>query len=208
MTDHTTETKQWVAPVWLGVLLLVTGLLGLLGAFALSVERINLLLDPTHTLACDVNPFISCGGAMTSEQGSLFGFPNSLIGLMAFPASIIMGVLTLARVAFPRWVWGVFSLGVLGGLVFVLWLATQSIFVLGLVCPWCFLVWVTMYAMSFPLWGWVLGEPLRPPGALGAGLVRVKNWGWVASLATLTLILVLIMMQLPEIPRFLISQFG
>lgn len=171
-----TRPAVHAAPIWLGVLLIVTGAAGLLGAFSLSVERVELLLDPQHTLGCDLNPFLTCSGAMESAQGSAFGFPNPFIGLMAFPAPIIMGALTLGRVAMPRWVWTVFSIGVLGGLVFVLWLAQQSIFFLGFVCPWCFLVWMAMYAMSFPLWVWGFGSGAlagaeRPPPHRREGLV-------------------------------------
>ena len=134
-----TRPAHIAAPVWLGVLLIVTGLAGLLGAFALSVEHIELLEHPSGALGCDLNPFLNCSGAIESDQGKLFGFPNPLLGLMAFPAPIIMGAMTLGRVAMPRWVWTVFSIGVLGGLAIVLYLAQQSIFFLGFVCPWCFL---------------------------------------------------------------------
>jgi uncharacterized membrane protein len=196
------------APIWLGILLIVTGAAGLLGAFSLSVERVELLLDPQHTLGCDLNPFLTCSGAMESAQGSAFGFPNPFIGLMAFPAPIIMGALTLGRVAVPRWVWTVFSIGVLGGLVFVLWLAQQSIFFLGFVCPWCFLVWMAMYAMSFPLWVWGFGSGALPaPSGLRRTAAKVTSWGWVLSLALAVIVVVTIMVVLPGIPRFLFSGF-
>ncbi|MDR7234856.1 vitamin K epoxide reductase family protein [Agrococcus sp. BE272] len=194
------------APVWLGAVLIVTGLAGLLGAFSLSVERIELLLNPEAALSCDLNPFLSCSGAMESEQGRLFGFPNPFLGLMAFPAPILMGVLTLGRVAMPRWVWTAFSVGVLGGLVFVLWLAQQSIFVLGFVCPWCFLVWMAMYAMAFPLWTWAFGAGALPaPAGLRRTAARFSSWGWVLSLALAVVVVLTIMVVLPGIPRFLFA---
>lgn len=194
------------APVWLGAVLIVTGLAGLLGAFSLSVERIELLLNPEAALSCDLNPFLSCSGAMESAQGRLFGFPNPFLGLMAFPAPILMGVLTLGRVAMPRWVWTAFSVGVLGGLVFVLWLAQQSIFVLGFVCPWCFLVWMAMYAMAFPLWTWAFGAGALPaPAGLRRTAARFSSWGWVLSLALAVIVVLTIMVVLPGIPRFLFA---
>lgn len=194
------------APVWLGAVLIVTGLAGLLGAFSLSVERIELLLNPEAALSCDLNPFLSCSGAMESAQGRLFGFPNPFLGLMAFPAPIVVGVLTLGRVAMPRWVWTAFSVGVLGGLVFVLWLAQQSIFVLGFVCPWCFLVWMAMYAMAFPLWTWAFGAGALPaPAGLRRTAARFSSWGWVLSLALAVIVVLTIMVVLPGIPRFLFA---
>ncbi|WP_413320428.1 vitamin K epoxide reductase family protein [Agrococcus sp. 1P02AA] len=206
MTD--TRPARIAAPAWLGVLLIVTGLVGLLGAFSLSVERVELLLNPDEALGCDLNPFLSCSGAMESEQGRLLGFPNPFIGLMAFPAPILMGVLALARVPLPRWVWTVFSIGVLVGLVFVLWLAQQSIFVLGFVCPWCFLVWLGMYAMAFPLWVWGFGSGALPaPAGLRRSLAKVQSWGWVLSLALAVIMVVTIMVVLPGIPRYLLAGF-
>ena len=194
------------APRWLGALLVVTGLIGLLGAFALSVERIELLLHPEEQLSCDLNPFLSCSGAMESRQGRVFGFPNPFLGLMAFPAPIIMGVLALAGTRLPRWVWGVFSLGVLGGLVFVLWLFGQSVFVLGFVCPWCFLVWMGMYAMAFPLFTWAIGAGAIPaPAGLRRTAGRFSSWGWVLSLALAVAVVLTIMVALPGIPRFLLG---
>lgn len=203
---NTARPAHIAAPVWLGVLLIITGLLGLLGAFSLSVERIELLLNPEEALGCDLNPFLSCSGAIESSQGEVFGFPNPFLGLMAFPAPIIMGVLTLGRVAMPRWVWTVFSIGVLGGLSLVLWLAQQSIFVLGFVCPWCFLVWMAMYAMAFPLWTWALGAGALPaPAGLRRTAARFSSWGWVLSLALAVVVVVTIMVVLPGIPRFLFA---
>ncbi|MCH1883401.1 vitamin K epoxide reductase family protein [Agrococcus sp. ARC_14] len=206
MTD--TRPTRFTAPVWLGVLLIITGLTGLLASFALSVERIELLVNPNEALGCDLNPFLNCSSAIESEQGELFGFPNPFIGLMAFPASIIMGALTLGRVAMPRWVWTVFSIGVLGGMALVLFLAQQSIFVLGFVCPWCFLVWMTMYAMSFPLWAWGFGSGALPsPAGMRSGLAKLTSWGWVASLVLAVTVVVTIMIALPGIPRFLLGGF-
>lgn len=203
---NTARPAHIAAPVWLGVVLIITGLLGLLGAFSLSVERIELLLHPEEALGCDLNPFLTCSGAIESDQGAVFGFPNPFLGLMAFPAPIIMGVLTLGRVAMPRWVWTVFSIGVLGGIVLVLWLAQQSIFVLGFVCPWCFLVWMAMYAMAFPLWTWALGAGGLPaPAGLRRTAARFSSWGWVLSLALAVILVVTIMIALPGIPRYLFS---
>ncbi|MGY3128689.1 putative membrane protein [Agrococcus sp. UYP33] len=201
-----TRPAQIAAPVWLGVVLIITGLLGLLGAFSLSVERIELLLHPEEALGCDLNPFLTCSGAIESDQGAVFGFPNPFLGLMAFPAPIIMGVLTLGRVAMPRWVWTVFSIGVLGAIVLVLWLAQQSIFVLGFVCPWCFLVWLAMYAMAFPLWTWAFGAGALPaPAGLRRVAARYSAWGWVLSLTLAVILVVTIMIALPGIPRFLFA---
>lgn len=192
-------------PLWLAILLVVTGASGLTAAFTLAVERIELLQSPEVSLSCDVSPFVSCSGAMESWQGSLLGFPNPLIGLMAFPIVIVMGVLGIARVRLPRWVWSTFTIGVLGGLAFALWLWQQSVFELGLICPWCFLVYMTMSAMAPTFVTWSIGSgAMVAPAGLRAFAARWGEWSWVLSLALALTIVLVIVVRLPSIPRFLL----
>lgn len=207
MTHDKNEVSPRVGgPIWLAWLLILSGALGLLGAFELSVERVNLLMQPDEGLACDVNPFITCSGAMESAQGSVFGFPNPFIGLMGFVAPIAVGVALLAGATFKRWFWALFTLGVLGALGFVLWLAWNSIFLLGIVCPWCFLVWIAVYAMTFPLLTHTVAE-----GAFkfGSGAQRIAKrflpHSWVASFLMLVIVVITIAVQLPDLVRFLFS---
>ncbi|HIY65324.1 MAG TPA: vitamin K epoxide reductase family protein [Candidatus Agrococcus pullicola] len=191
-------------PAWLAWLLIASGALGLFGAFELSVERVNLLLDPEGALACDINPFITCSGAMESAQGSAFGFPNPFIGLMGFVAPIAVGVALLAGAKFKRWFWVAFTVGLTGALAFVLWLAWNSIFLLGIVCPWCFGVWVAVYAMFFPTLTHSIAE-----GAvkLGSGAQRSARkflpYSWIASFLLLVVVVLTIAIRLPELVRFL-----
>ena len=82
--------------------LTVGGFLGLLAALALTIERIELLQDASYVPSCSLNPVLSCGTVMTTEQAALFGFPNPIIGIVAFTVVLVTGVLTLARIALPR----------------------------------------------------------------------------------------------------------
>ncbi|WP_175414128.1 vitamin K epoxide reductase family protein [Agrococcus sp. SGAir0287] len=192
-------------PRWLAILLVVTGAAGLLAAFTLAVERVHLLENPTEGLGCDISPFVSCSGAMESWQGSLLGFPNPFIGLMAFPLVIVMGVLGIARVRMPRWVWSTFTIGVLGGLAFALWLWQQSVFELGLVCPWCFLVYMTMSAMAPTFVTWAVGSgAMVAPAALRRVAARWGSWSWVLSLVLAMVVVLVIVVRLPDIPRYLL----
>ncbi|MDF2443706.1 MAG: hypothetical protein JWR01_1909 [Subtercola sp.] len=94
---------------------------------------------------------------MASPQGSLFGFPNPLIGVACFVAVIVVGVGILAGATFARWFWVLFNLGIVAALVFVVWLVGQSIFVLGTLCPYCMVVWVVV----IPLFWYVTVYNLR-----------------------------------------------
>ena len=85
---------------------------------------------------------MQCGTNLNSPQGAVFGFPNPLLGLGGFVAPIAVGVGLLAGARFARWYWWLFNLGLAGALAFVIWLIGQSFWILGVLCPWCTLVWV------------------------------------------------------------------
>jgi len=127
-----------------GLVLLLGGLVGLAAAFDLTYERIASLIDPGHAISCDFNPVLSCGTVMNTWQASVFGFPNPMIGLVCFPLVIFMGVLMLAKISLPRWIPLLFNLGVLGGFAFVSWLIYQSVYQIGVLCPWCMAVWTVV----------------------------------------------------------------
>ena len=133
-----------------GLLLVVLGGAGLYGAFALAVDKYKILEDPTFSPGCDLNPVLSCGTVMVTDQGSVFGFPNPLIGLMAFALVVTLGVLVAGGVALPRWVLAGLAAGSLLGVVFVHWLAFQSMYRIGALCPWCLVVW----AVTLPNFLW------------------------------------------------------
>ena len=95
----------------LAILLIVGGIVGLIAAFALTLDKFAVLADPNADLGCNVSLLIGCSKNLSSPVGSAFGFPNPLLGLMMFPAPIIVGVASLAGVRFPRWFWAVFNLG-------------------------------------------------------------------------------------------------
>lgn len=177
------------------VFLVIAGALGLLGAFALTVEKFVLLQNPDASLGCDFSLVVQCGRNLASWQGSLFGFPNPLIGLIGFTAPIVVGVAMLAGARFARWFWALFTAGVTGALAFVIWLISQSIFVLGTLCPWCMLVW----AVTIPLfWSTLLRSVSTGALPLGAGARRVASalYGWVPLITVLSYAVVAVIAQL------------
>ena len=128
-------------PVAYAVFLIIAGALGLLAAWELSVEKVLVLADPEHVPSCNVGVLVGCSVNLDSWQGSVFGFPNPFIGMMAWPVVIAIGVAILAGAQFTRWFWIGLNVGVAGALVFVGWLIAQSIYVLGVLCPRCMLTW-------------------------------------------------------------------
>ena len=129
-------------PVGLAVILIITAVIGFSAAFALTVEKFHLLLDPNAALGCDISVLVQCKANLDSWQGSLFGFPNPLIGLAGWSMVLVVAVALLAGARFDRWFWIVFNLGVAGAMALVIFLIITSIFVLGTLCPWCMVTWV------------------------------------------------------------------
>jgi uncharacterized membrane protein len=128
----------------IGWVLTVTGALGALAAFVLTVEKIRVLEDPSYVPSCSINPILSCGSVMTSDQAEAFGFPNSLIGIAGFSIIAAIGVLSLTGTAVNRRVWVVVQGGVVAGAGFVAWLTFQSLYRIGALCPYCLVVWAVM----------------------------------------------------------------
>ena len=130
--------------------LTVLGVVGLAAAFALTVDKIRLLQDPDFVPGCDLNPVLSCGSVMRTDQAEVFGFPNPLLGLVGFGVVVTVGVLLATGSRPARGVLAGLALGSLAGAGFVHWLAFQSLYRIGALCPWCLVVW----AVTIPIMVW------------------------------------------------------
>jgi uncharacterized membrane protein len=155
--DVDTRDEDTLASRGLGLLLTIGGAIGLLSAAILIIDKIEFLKHPDKLLSCDLNAFVSCGGVINTDQASAFGFPNPIIGVAGFSIVMTLGVLVLARVELPTFVWAGLQAGVLFGIGFVTWLQTQSIYEIGKLCPWCMVVW----AVTIPIFIWVTARNLR-----------------------------------------------
>ena len=168
---------------------LVAGVLGLAAAATLTVEKIEILIDPSYIPSCSLNPVLSCGSVMTTPQASVFGFPNSLLGIIAFTVVLVTGVLTVARVDLPRWYWAALAVGTALGVVFVHWLIFQSLYRIGALCPYCMVVW----AVTVPLLVIVASIALRADTGTGvAGAIYQWRWSLVALWFTAVLLMILV----------------
>jgi len=78
---------------------------------------------------------------MLSKQAEVFGFPNSLIGLAAFAIFIAVAVALFGDLQFPGWFWKLALVGTLLAIFFSHWLAQQTTFVIGALCPYCMIAW-------------------------------------------------------------------
>ena len=151
-----------------GIFMVIAGAIALWASLTLTNDKIVLLeaevAGKTKQLGCDISAFVACGDVVSSDQASAFGFPNTLIGVVAFSALIALGVVLASGISLPRWMWGGLQLGALFGVGFITWLQYQSFFEIGKLCPWCMAVW----AVVIPLFVMVT--------ARFTGSRFLKNW--------------------------------
>ncbi|NJQ14333.1 vitamin K epoxide reductase family protein [Streptomyces bohaiensis] len=128
-------------------LLVVTGFLGLLAGWVITIDKFNLLEDTEYDPACSINAVLSCGSIMQSDQASVFGFPNPMLGLVTYGAVIAIGMGLVAGARYRRWFWLGLQGGTLFGVVFCTWLMYQSLYVISALCLWCCLAWLATIVM-------------------------------------------------------------
>ncbi|PVE14585.1 vitamin K epoxide reductase family protein [Arthrobacter sp. Bz4] len=158
------------------LILLATGITGWIASGILVLERLAVYDNAAHVTSCDVNPWVSCGRVFQTWQASLFGFPNPLIGIVAFTVVITTGMALLSGARFARWYWLTLQAGVTLGFIFVIWLWSQALFDINILCIYCMIVWATMIAMFVLLTvrNLVLGTIPAP-----VALIRlVADWAW------------------------------
>jgi uncharacterized membrane protein len=171
--------------------ILFAGVVGLVAAFTLAVEKIEILINPDYVPSCSINPVLSCGSVMVTEQASAFGFPNPLIGIVAFTVVVVTGVLALAKVALPRWYWIGLTIGTLLGAAFVHWLIFQSLYRIGALCPYCMGVW----AVTIPLLVVAAGIAVQPVESANAAVRLLYTWRWSLVVVWFTALILLILVR-------------
>lgn len=127
------------ALIWV---LIIGGVIGLLASFALTYDKIQILINPYYQPSCNLNPIFSCGSVMKTKQADLFGVPNTIFGLIGFAMLTTIGVALLAKAKFERWFWLGLQAGVTTGFIFVHYLFFEGVFRIHAICPFCFAVWM------------------------------------------------------------------
>ena len=161
--------------------MLLTGLIGWLASFQLTVDDWRLLKDPAYQPPCNISPIVSCGSVMSSRQGSLLGFPNMLLGLAAFAAVVALGIAVLTGACLSRRLWLALDAGALAGVVFVHWLIGQSLYQLNKICPYCAVVWVVTIALFWSLTLHCLDRGVFPVPQGVLTFVRDTHWMLLAA---------------------------
>jgi uncharacterized membrane protein len=190
ISEETTLFSATKSMAWQWI---VFGVLGWVAALALTLEKIHVLENPNDALSCDLNVFVSCKSVMASWQSHIFGFPNPIIGLAAFVAPIVVGVAVLAGAKFADWFWRMFLAGFSIAFVFVLWLSSQSIFVINVLCPYCMLAWIAVIPLFWHTLLWMLAEDIiEAPVSWAAFLDVAHRRAWLFSVGTELIVAVVI----------------
>ncbi|MGW6542482.1 vitamin K epoxide reductase family protein [Streptomyces massasporeus] len=173
------------------LLLVVTGAAGLLASWIITLDRFKLLEDPDFTPGCSLNPVVSCGSVLESDQAEVFGFPNPMLGLVAYGVVICVGMSLLAGARFPRWYWLAFDAGCLFGVGFVTWLQFESLYRINALCLWCCLAW----AATIPLFWYVTSFAVRQGFLPAPGAVRrfLDEFTWVPPVLHLGIVGMLVL---------------
>lgn len=182
---------------------LIFGVVGWIASFELLTEYIKTLQDSEYVPNCSVSLLVTCGPNMGSWQGSLLGFSNTIIGVAAFMAPIIIGAALLSGARFAPWFWRVYQIGLLGGFALVCWLQFQSIFVLGTLCPWCMVAWIAM----IPLWWINIFRPysngdIPVSAANQQRFSTLHAWSWVIIILNVCVVAIVAQVQLDWLAEF------
>jgi len=188
-----TEAEKQSNRLVFGVML-VAAVAALGAAFVLTMDKMEVLRNPDAVLSCTINAVLDCSRVMHTWQASVFGFPNMLIGMMAFPVVITLAVAGLAGVKFPRKFMFAAEIGILLGTLFSLWLFLQSVFVIQILCPWCLLVTLTTTLMLASITYYNLRENTfglkkkyeeKVTAFLSKGYFQMVVAGWIVILTAL-----------------------
>ncbi len=132
------QTLEGVLPY----ILIAAGIIGIIASFVLTYDKIHILTDKSYQPSCNINPILSCGSIMKTEQASLLGVPNTIFGLIAFSMLLTFGFVLAGGAKVKKWVWVSAQFAATVGVIFMHYLFFQGVFRINAICPWCFLVWM------------------------------------------------------------------
>lgn len=174
-------------------LVLIGGAVGLIASLVLTVEKIRVLADSSYVPSCNLNPVLSCGSVMLTDQASVAGVPHSLFGVVAFTVAVVTGLLAVAKVPLPRWYWTGLALGLTVGAGFAHWLIFVSLHRIGALCPYCMVVWT----VTIPLLVAVAAIVFEPARAHPVAHTLYR-WRWSLTALWFIALIVLIFLRFQD----------
>ena len=133
---HGEEVKQPKLFIWMSL----ASAVGLVSAFWQLMEKIAILKDKDIALSCNINDVFSCSNVLNAPQSSVFGPPNSVIGIAMFTFFLAIGIVGLTgsklanKLALVVQGLALFMLG------FTIWFLFQSTYRIQSICIFCLFI--------------------------------------------------------------------
>ncbi|WP_067700761.1 vitamin K epoxide reductase family protein [Nocardia jejuensis] len=170
---------------------LLCGLIGWGASVTLLIDKFKLFTDPGFKPLCSIDQVVACTTVMQSDQAAAFGFPNPIIGVVGFSVVVTLGVLAVAGIAFPRWIWGGLWVGLLLGIGFIGWLFYQAVFRIHALCPWCMVVWAVTPILLAIVTGQIWGK--------SRGVIQViVEWRWTLVAVYYAVMILIVYIQFQD----------
>lgn len=129
-------------PKWLVISTFVLSLAGLGLAVYLTIDHYT----GNATLVCSVNSVIDCAQVTTSAQSVILGIPVAVLGLVYFVVMVPLFSPWAWRAQLPALRW-LRLVSVAAGLLFVVYLVSAELLIIGKICEWCTCVHVVTLAL-------------------------------------------------------------
>lgn len=136
----TQDDKRLRDDRWIFSSMLIGALCSLIAAFNISIEALQLAANPSADLVCNINSVVNCATVALTSFSTVFGFPNSFLGLMVEPIVITVAIAGLAGTKFPKLFMAVAQFFYTLGFIFAYYLFFCGLTVVHAVCPWCLIV--------------------------------------------------------------------
>ncbi|HEX3780873.1 MAG TPA: vitamin K epoxide reductase family protein [Pseudonocardiaceae bacterium] len=120
------------APRWLVLSSLLLSIVGLGLSIYLTISHYT----NQAALICQANSVVNCVKVTTSPESMIFGIPVAVLGLVFFVPMIALNSPWGWRSKLPAVRW-LRLLGVAVGLVFVVYLVSAELIIIGSICEWC-----------------------------------------------------------------------
>lgn len=123
---------------------ILAAVVGLAASFVLTYDKIHYLKDPSYVPSCNINPIISCGSVMKTQQADLLGVPNTIYGIAGFSALLLLGLVLATGSKLNKNLWRLVNGAVFLGFTLFIYLFFEGVYRINAICPYCFAVWVVM----------------------------------------------------------------
>lgn len=186
-----------VSVKWTFWVVLLAAIAGLGASFVLTLEKFHLLQEPGAQLSCTFNLVLNCATVMQTWQSSVFGFPNMLIGLIAYPAAISLALFGLSGTKIPRHLMLIAQTIAVLGALFAYWLFFNSVYDIQVLCPWCLIVTfvttlivssITHYNLRENYFGLSKGANKKVQEFVSKGYDKLATASWIALLIALVIL--------------------